>query len=236
MFFCTSYIFSTSIAGNTQRRSPHIGTTNYNLWYCLLTTPTRLHPSLHGRRFEACPILQQLKDRFISNATSDNNEEAACTEVNQENNCVYWQDISNVAGPCDTFRLEYDKLVGSHRVSVDLFEFGSGGAIFVDSTDVELSSSYQKQFLSDAFWIRASTIVPISIIDVLTARTVRIKNLLFPPNNETVTPFLSAGFSMLHIPCTDIDVVLNTTFADTGKCNRPMTLSLPGRVIMDPSV
>jgi len=67
-------------------------------------------------KYEARPILRQLNDKLFSNVTKDNFQEAtflesACTKIDPEQNCVFCQDISSVSGPCNAFRLEYDKLV-----------------------------------------------------------------------------------------------------------------------------
>jgi len=66
--------------------------------------------------YEARPLLRQWGDQFKYNITKDTFEEAtfleaACTRIDPAQNCVFCQDISAVAGPCDAFRLEYDRLV-----------------------------------------------------------------------------------------------------------------------------
>ena len=67
-------------------------------------------------QYLARPLLRQLTEKLFSNITKDNFEEAtfleaACTKIDQKQNCVFCQDISSVSGPCNAFRLDYDKLV-----------------------------------------------------------------------------------------------------------------------------
>uniref|UniRef100_A0A7S0L5Z8 NADH:ubiquinone reductase (non-electrogenic) n=1 Tax=Coccolithus braarudii TaxID=221442 RepID=A0A7S0L5Z8_9EUKA len=66
-------------------------------------------------RYKSRPIGRQLKDR-LAGITEDSFEEArflesACTKIDHGQSCVYCQDVSAVAGPCDAFRVDYDKLV-----------------------------------------------------------------------------------------------------------------------------
>lgn len=66
-------------------------------------------------QYEARPLLRQLKDRS-NGITEENFEvarflESACTKIDPDQNCIFAQDISSVSGPCDAFRLDYDKLV-----------------------------------------------------------------------------------------------------------------------------
>eukprot|EP00316_Scyphosphaera_apsteinii_P000599 CAMPEP_0119323262 /NCGR_PEP_ID=MMETSP1333-20130426/60395_1 /TAXON_ID=418940 /ORGANISM="Scyphosphaera apsteinii, Strain RCC1455" /LENGTH=557 /DNA_ID=CAMNT_0007330663 /DNA_START=115 /DNA_END=1788 /DNA_ORIENTATION=- len=66
-------------------------------------------------RYEARPLTRQLKDK-IAGIDKDNFREArflesACTKIDFEQSCIYCQDVSSVARVCDTFRLEYDRLV-----------------------------------------------------------------------------------------------------------------------------
>jgi len=78
-------------------------------------------------RYEARPLLRRLKERYLpskENASVDGDWgvteenfvpatflEAACTKVDHVQSCVFCQDISSVSGPCDAFRLDYDRLV-----------------------------------------------------------------------------------------------------------------------------
>lgn len=67
-------------------------------------------------RYEARPLLRRLGDQLRYNITRDSFEEAtfleaACTRIDAEQSCVFCQDVSAVAGPCDAFRLDYDRLV-----------------------------------------------------------------------------------------------------------------------------
>eukprot|EP00751_Fragilariopsis_kerguelensis_P012459 CAMPEP_0170762628 /NCGR_PEP_ID=MMETSP0733-20121128/2878_1 /TAXON_ID=186038 /ORGANISM="Fragilariopsis kerguelensis, Strain L26-C5" /LENGTH=627 /DNA_ID=CAMNT_0011102835 /DNA_START=1 /DNA_END=1884 /DNA_ORIENTATION=- len=69
-------------------------------------------------KYDARPLPRQLNDQYLSKSkiTRDTFQEAtfleaACTKIDPAQNCVFCQDISGVAGPCDAFRLDYDKLV-----------------------------------------------------------------------------------------------------------------------------
>eukprot|EP00316_Scyphosphaera_apsteinii_P023033 CAMPEP_0119339852 /NCGR_PEP_ID=MMETSP1333-20130426/99202_1 /TAXON_ID=418940 /ORGANISM="Scyphosphaera apsteinii, Strain RCC1455" /LENGTH=586 /DNA_ID=CAMNT_0007351471 /DNA_START=92 /DNA_END=1852 /DNA_ORIENTATION=+ len=66
-------------------------------------------------QYDSRPLKRKLRDR-LAGITKENFAEArflesACTKIDHQQNCVYCQDISGVAGPCDTFRVGYDKLV-----------------------------------------------------------------------------------------------------------------------------
>jgi len=66
-------------------------------------------------QYDARPLPRQFKDR-LAGISEENFEEArfleaACTKIDYENNCIFCQDCSSVAGSCDAFSLEYDKLV-----------------------------------------------------------------------------------------------------------------------------
>jgi len=65
----------------------------------------------HGAR----PITRKLRDATAGVIAENFSEarflEAACTKIDPEQNCVFCQDISSVSGPCDAFRLDYDRLV-----------------------------------------------------------------------------------------------------------------------------
>jgi len=78
-------------------------------------------------RYEARPILRRLTDKIFTNVTADNFEEAtflesACTKIDQEQNCVFCQDVSSVSGPCDAFRLDYDRLVVAVGATSNTFD------------------------------------------------------------------------------------------------------------------
>lgn len=67
-------------------------------------------------RYQERPILRQLADKVFSDITAENFEEAtfleaACTKIDPEQSCVFCQDVSSVSGPCNAFRLDYDRLV-----------------------------------------------------------------------------------------------------------------------------
>jgi len=66
-------------------------------------------------QYEARPFLRKLRDRQAGITAETFSEarflESACTKIDHVNSCVYCQDVSAVAGPCDAFRVDYDKLV-----------------------------------------------------------------------------------------------------------------------------
>uniref|UniRef100_A0A7S2DLC2 NADH:ubiquinone reductase (non-electrogenic) n=1 Tax=Haptolina brevifila TaxID=156173 RepID=A0A7S2DLC2_9EUKA len=66
-------------------------------------------------QYDARPITRKIKDRFAGVEEETFEEarfvEAMCTKIDPSMNRVYCQDVSSVAGTCDTFSLDYDKLV-----------------------------------------------------------------------------------------------------------------------------
>lgn len=80
-------------------------------------------------RFGARPLGRRLRDAF-GGITADNFEEAryfeaAATRIDPEQKCVFCQDVSSVSGPCDAFRLDYDRLVVAVGASTN--DFGTPG-------------------------------------------------------------------------------------------------------------
>lgn len=78
-------------------------------------------------RYDARPLLRQARDRLARNITRDTYEEAtfleaACTKIDAAQSCVFCQDVSAVAGPCDAFRLDYDKLVVAVGATSNTFD------------------------------------------------------------------------------------------------------------------
>lgn len=66
-------------------------------------------------QYDARPLTRKFKDKIAGitpeNFTPARFLEAACTKIDHANNCVYCQDISTVAAECETFTVDYDKLV-----------------------------------------------------------------------------------------------------------------------------
>lgn len=75
-------------------------------------------------RYEARPFVRKLlqQDDFDAESFVEARFlESACTKIDVQQNCVFCQDISAIAGPCDAFRLDYDKLIVAVGATTNTF-------------------------------------------------------------------------------------------------------------------
>lgn len=75
-------------------------------------------------RYEARPLVRKLlkQDDFDADSFEEARFfESACTKIDVKQNCVFCQDVSFVSGPCDAFRLDYDKLIVAVGATTNTF-------------------------------------------------------------------------------------------------------------------